>query len=449
MLFIRDRKTNIKKSIFELIAENTLNIYVCGPTLYRKPHIGNFRSVIFVDYIVNLMHALNIKTKIYSSITDIGHCEDEYGIGDDKVMNTANKLTIKYYNVVHKYFMYYMSILSVLNINRQINYIAASSIIEEYISHIDIGLKKDILYFDEDKNIRVKQNFINKNSNEMIFSGSRLKEFVVWKHDKNGIAKYKDNIGNPGWHIECFCIINKYFKNSNNNFKVDIHIGGIDLLDIHNNAEIIHSKIVDNEYNLSKCWLAIGTIKKDGKKLSKSDNNVIYLDEFVEKYNVSILKIIIFNANIESDIDINCNTIKYAENIYNSAIDKIANIIFKNFENPNINFNNIMFKIRNSAMQISLDINSKFNTRHLLNNIVNVKSITDLYYAYLYDSLLNTQIFASIESRQKEASKFLYLQSKRIKFQSDGDYNTADLLRKQILDFSLRIIESENRFFIY
>lgn len=421
---------------------------MCGPTLYRKPHIGNFRSVIFLDYIVNLMDTFNIKTSIYSSITDIGHCEDEYGIGEDKVINTANELTVKYYDVVHKYFTYYMSILSLLNINSRTNYIAASSIISEYVDHIDLGLKKHIFYFDIDNNIRVKQGFINKNSNSMIFRGSRLKEFVVWKHDKQGISSYRGNIGNPGWHIECFCIINKYYKN-NNSFRIDMHIGGVDLLDIHNNAEIIHSKVVDSSYNLSKLWLAVGTIKKDGKKLSKSDNNVIYLDEFVNKYNVSILKIIIFNANIESDIDINLNTIKYAENIYKSTIDKIANIIFKNFANPNLNFQNIMLDINQNAKQISIDRKWKFNNRYLLNKITNIKNLQDLYYAFLYDSLLNTQIFENILNRQKEAIKFLYIQSKRIELQLCGDYNTSDLLRKQILDLGLRIIESENRFFIY
>lgn len=451
MLFIIDRRLNIKKSIFDLVENNEINIYVCGPTLYRKPHIGNFRSVIFVNFLINLFNFFNIQTNVYSSITDVGHCDDNYGTGNDKVISEANKFTLNYYDIVNNYFTYYMSIIDMLNINNNINYIAASSIMGEYFRHIDLGIKNGVFYSDSENNIRVKQSFINKNINDLIFYGSRLKEFVVWKNDKRGIANYKGNIGNPGWHIECFCIINKYFKNRNK-FKVDLHIGGVDLLDIHNNAEIIHSKVENKDYNLSKFWLAIGTIKQNGRKLSKSNNNVIYVDDFIKKYNSSILKIIFFNSNIESEIDINSITINNSINLYNKIIDKIASVIYNNFDNPNYKFNQIInFIKKNASNKITnyKDLEYSLNTRNMIQTMLNIKDLKDLYISFLYDLWLNTSIFDSLINRQKDAKKFFYLQNKRIEFQNIGNYIKSDLMRKQILNSGLKIIESEKGFFIY
>lgn len=447
MLFIRDRKSNSIKNIFELVEDNVLNIYVCGPTLYRKPHIGNFRSVIFTNYIINLMKFFNVRTNVYSSITDIGQCTDNYGMGVDKIINVSNKLLTNYYDLVHEYFIYYVEMLNLLKINSSINYIAASSLLHEYSEHVNLGISKDLLYSDENYNIRIKKDFIDKNINELIFNGSRLKEFVIWKHDESGISEYNGNVGNPGWHMECFCIINKYFQ-YNRKFKVDIHIGGVDLLDIHNNAEIIHSKIVDNNYCLSKFWLSVGLITKDGFKLSKSKNNIIYVDDFMKDYNPSILKIIMFNTNIESDIDINENAIKNAKDIYYSVIDKISNLIYKNFYNPNINFDSIILFIKDKAMSINLKIEN-FDSRTIINKIININNLEDLYYAFLYDFLLSTQIFDSLIIRQKEARKLLYLQQKRIEFKKQKLYKQADSLRDKIVNFGLKLIEGDRGFFIY
>lgn len=295
-------------------------IYLCGPTVYNKVHIGNMRPIVTFDLALRGMKYLNNNIIFIHNITDI----------DDKIITQAIKEEISELSISEKYYNFYLQILKEFNVQtidimpkvtKHINDI--EKCIEKMIDNNYAYKYNDSIYFDTKKineygclsNIKVEE-LISQNQIEKHNSF----DFALWKNKtkgKNWSASF--GIGRPGWHTECATFIDKY----TNHQTLKIHGGGIDLKFPHHENENAQYLAL-NDKKIADKWIHIGIINFQNQKMSKSLGNIIYADEFIQKYNeqtnsADLFRLLILSSSINSTIELN-------EEIMNSLIKKMQQI---------------------------------------------------------------------------------------------------------------------------
>ena len=232
--------------------------------------------------------------------------------------------------------------------------------------------------------------------------GIRIKSFAIWKNQEKEF--FKDS-GMPGWHIECFSIINSSFSKQENGYMLEIHAGGIDLLDIHNNCEIIHYYLENKDYMLSKIWLHIHLVLLDNKKISKRYGNIISLNEMLDKMSISAFMILMLGTSYQKNININNSSILQAQNRYKKIVKNFLHQVILLYDISNsytlLNFINeiVNTSSKNNVKIIEeTELNNNLNTVRAINMLqsIKIKNRNHINDFYTIDSVLNTQILQSI-----------------------------------------------------
>lgn len=396
--------------------DETLNVYVCGPTVYNDAHIGNVRPIIIFDILskitnMNLVH----------NITDI----------DDKIIAKAKELNIAEKEVSAKYENAYLKLLKDLNIEIPNKMPKVTENIEGMIEFIDELITKGHAY-ESNGSVYFEVNSYEKYGlfadiqldtliNEGVSEDKKhSKDFALWKATTDGIQfDSKWGKGRPGWHTECSYFIKLFFDEKG----IDIHGGGIDLKFPHHVNEMAQ---YDSYYERESdnLWLYVGHITMDNKKMSKSLGNVIYAKDFIKDYGYDVLRHLILSVNYLKPLNVNEDTIKNSI----STINKIKNSIIKVLMNyPQ------EVEIKQEIRQESLE--------HLKNNLDTPSIFTGIF--KLVDKLNNTEI----SSERKEALKqllgdlsligieykFNFDSKSIVKAKEEKDYETLDKIREGII----------------
>ena len=297
----------------------TINIYLCGPTVYDHVHIGNLRSVIVFDVLHRLLLKLGVKVNYVQNITDI----------DDKIIAKAQKEKKSEKKISEHYTKAYFVNLVRYNIlfptysPRVTNYITE---IQDFINHL---LKKgtayqkngEVFFRIEENNEygklsgqdlkKLKGNFRETN----LTNKEDNKDFVLWKKTEVGITWDSPwGKGRPGWHTECVVLIQKFF----NGKEIDIHGGGNDLLFPHHENERIQY-LAHNNSEVSNIWLHIAHINWKAEKMSKSIGNVISAKYFYQKYGTNVFRYLVLNTHHNQ-------VINFGEGLIQQAIDYVQKI---------------------------------------------------------------------------------------------------------------------------
>lgn len=305
-----------KKDIF--LNKNT-SLYLCGPTVYNSPHIGNMRPIIIFD-IINRVLSLEHNVKFAHNITDV----------DDKIIKKSKIENIEEKEISIRYEKEYLDLLNDLNILTPTYMPRVTDNINGIILFIEKLIKKGnayernaSVYFDVKSFPAYSENFniegikiIGENKDK-----KNQKDFVLWKKTDEGI-KWKSpwGEGRPGWHTECAFFVSDIFGDNG----IELHGGGIDLKFPHHINEMAQYKaITGNE--MAKAWLYIGHLNLDKEKMSKSEGNYIVAKDFINKYSSNILRSIMILTNVQKPIDFNENVSNNAEKF----INKIENSIKK------------------------------------------------------------------------------------------------------------------------
>ena len=246
-----------KKEVFTPLHEGWVGMYVCGPTVYNKVHLGNCRTFLSFDVINRYLRHLGYKVKYVRNITDAGHLTDDNS--EDKISTRARLERIEPMEVVQKYTLNFHKVLELFNmIPPDIEPTATGHIVEqiELIKKLlDKGLAYEVngsVYFDVNK-------FDSEGGNYGELSGRKIEDmiantrdldgqgekrnpqdFALWKNaSPEHIMRWPSPWGNgfPGWHLECTAMSTKYLGK-----KFDIHGGGMDLKFPHHECEIAQAK---------------------------------------------------------------------------------------------------------------------------------------------------------------------------------------------------------------
>lgn len=281
-----------KKEIFIPIKKNTINLYVCGVTVYDFCHIGHGRTFMVFDVIVRYLRLVGFRVKYIRNITDI----------DDKIIKKSieKKINIR---VLTNFMIDAMkkdfSLLDILPPDEEpriTDYINDMIIIIQQLikkKYAYLNKNGDVIFsIDSDPNYGT----LSSQSLKYLQSGLRIPinhmkknplDFILWKNTNNK-EEYSWNSpwgrGRPGWHIECTAINHVFFKDS-----IDIHGGGSDLLFPHHENEIAQSRCFNNQTKMN-FWMHTGIVSVQNQKMSKSLNNVCFLKDILKNYDGEILR---------------------------------------------------------------------------------------------------------------------------------------------------------------
>lgn len=328
MKLFNSMTSNIEE--FKPIHENQVNMYVCGPTVYNYPHIGNARPIVVFDTLKRVFMALGYQVKMVSNYTDV----------DDKIIKTAISENVSEKEISEKFIEAYNKDRLALNAMMPDVAPKVTETMDEIIAFIDLLVKKGNAYqVDGDVYFRVNsvKNY-GKLSNQQIEDlqvGARIDEnskkenpldFTLWKATEDGI-KWESpwSLGRPGWHTECVVMINEQFDGDH---VIDIHGGGMDLKFPHHENEIAQSKAA-YDTSIANYWIHNGMVNIDGIKMSKSLGNVIWAKDMIQQVGANIMRWIFLSAHYRAPLNINDKAIDSANKEYTKVVNALKQAYVK------------------------------------------------------------------------------------------------------------------------
>lgn len=284
--------------------KKTLNLFVCGPTVYDYAHLGHARTYLTFDLVVRSLRAQEYRIFYLQNITDI----------DDKIIERAEREHERPKQLAERFFKNYLEDMTALNIQSVNRYARAT----EYIAEIQDEIARLIetgaayatnngVYF-EVKRFRNYGKLSRQNLDELR-PGWRIEpdpqkkdplDFALWKfseHEPHWESPW--GTGRPGWHIEDTAIAEKVFGS----LHYDLHGGGVDLKFPHHECEIAEAESISPEKPFVKLWMHSGHLLVGGEKMSKSLNNFITIRDFLTKHSANTLRIMILSHHYRSPID--------------------------------------------------------------------------------------------------------------------------------------------------
>ena len=381
-----------KKEDFKTINPSKVGIYVCGPTVYNKVHLGNCRTFISFDLIVRFLKHIGYDVRYVRNITDVGHLEESEE--EDKILKRAKIEKLEPMEVVQKYTNNFREVLNKFNLlSPNIEPTATGHIIEqiEMIEMIiDNGYayeKNGSVYFDL-MNFTKKYKYgklSNRNLDDIINESRELfgsdekknpQDFALWKKASSShIMKWKSpwGYGFPGWHIECSAMSHKYLGK-----KFDIHGGGMDLKFPHHDCEIAQSEAAYNQ-NPATYWVHTNMLTLNGRKMSKSTENFILpenlfigeSDIFEKGYNPMVVKFLMYQAHYRNTLDLSNESLLASEKGYNKLMQSFSDIdILKPSEKGSDKYKLIVDKCYNSMLD-------DFNSPKLISHLFELSKLID------------------------------------------------------------------------
>ncbi len=322
------------------LTKREVKMYNCGPTVYDQVHIGNLRSYIFADTIRRALDLWGYRTKQVINITDVGHLVGDTDEGADKMEESAKKKGKKAQDIASEITELFFEDLDLLGIDRKrITFPRATEYIAEQIALIQSLEQKgytytisDGVYFDTQKfKDYGKLGHINLEGQQ---EGARVEEnkekksphdFALWKFSPKGEKRQQEwpspwGVGFPGWHIECTAMIFKLLGK-----QIDIHTGGIDHIPVHHNNEIAQAEAATGKRYV-QTWMHQAFITIEGKKISKSLGNTIYLHQLVDKgYSPKALRYWYLTGHYRSPMNFTWDAIEGA----NTALMRLTKFFFE------------------------------------------------------------------------------------------------------------------------
>ena len=291
-----------RKELFEPIDPDRITMYVCGPTVYNRVHIGNARPVVVFDTLFRVLQSLYPQVVYARNITDI----------DDKIMTAAAELGEDISVLSQRYAQAYFEDMEQLN-NLEPSVIPyATQHIPEMIAMNQLLIEKGHAYEADGHVLFAVQTMddygkLSGRSLDEMLAGARVEvadykryagDFVLWKPSAQTEPGWDSpwGRGRPGWHIECSVMAEKHLGET-----IDIHAGGQDLVFPHHENEIAQSCCAHDGKAMANIWMHNGFINIDGEKMSKSLGNFRLVKDLLEHFPGEVLRYVILSAHYRTE----------------------------------------------------------------------------------------------------------------------------------------------------
>ncbi len=302
-----------KKEPFETIEPGHVRMYVCGPTVYDKAHVGHAMSSVIFDVIRRYLEYKGYKVSHVMNYTDV----------EDKIIARARELGEEPLELAERYMREYDQHLRDLNVLPATVYPRASHEIDQIIEMIQGLVERGLAYaVGGDVYYRVARfkgyGKLSGRRPEDMRAGARLQvderkedpaDFALWKAAKPGEPAWDSpwGPGRPGWHIECSAMNLRYLGD-----QIDIHGGGNDLIFPHHENEIAQTEGLTGK-PFARYWVHNGMLQLAGEKMSKSLGNLITIEQFLQEHEPDVFRMLVLNSHYRGPLTFSDDVVMQAE----------------------------------------------------------------------------------------------------------------------------------------
>jgi len=437
-IFLTNNLTN-KKEKFIPKNEKKIGMYVCGPTVYDDPHIGNGRPLVIFDILFRLLKDKFESVTYVRNITDI----------DDKIIKSSKDQKISEKELTNKIISSFFEDCKYLSCEEPTYQPKATEHIDLMIKMINELINKGYAYINKEhvyfevKKFSDYGKLSNKNLNDLI-SGSRVEvsenkksseDFVLWKPSNNNEPSWDSpwGKGRPGWHLECSAMSKKFLGD-----EFDIHGGGMDLIFPHHENEIAQSRCANDTKFFAKYWIHNAFITMSNEKMAKSQGNILKIKYFRKKISGQVLRLALMSAHYKQPLDWNDKLLNDCQ----ATLDKWYRLYALNIK---------IIKVPSEILKpLYQDLNTPgyIANLHKLYEKANKGEDKDLFVsACRFIGLLNEDK-EQWESYKKNKALISENEIKdkiklRNKARENKDFNEADKIRNELFDKGV-LIEDEN-----
>src|SRR5688572_22682963 len=275
------------KRVFEPADPARVTMYVCGPTVYNRAHIGNARPAVVFDVLARLLrHVYGEDSLVYArNVTDV----------DDKIIDAARTEGVDPAVITDRFERHYVEDMGALGVREPTIAPHATDHVAEMIAMIARLIERGNAYEADGHvlfNVPSDPDYgaLGRRDREAMIAGARVEvasykkdpaDFVLWKPSPEGMISWESpwGRGRPGWHIECSAMIAAHLGET-----IDIHGGGLDLIFPHHENEIAQSRCAHGGAPLARYWVHNGFLSMAGsEKMSKSLGNVVTVEDLLAR----------------------------------------------------------------------------------------------------------------------------------------------------------------------
>lgn len=428
---------------FHPIDPNHIKMYVCGPTVYDRAHIGNARPAVVFDVLYRILKVLYKNVTYVRNITDIDDKIYKASIEKNISISELTKSTIR---------MYHEDIaeLNVLPVNiepKATDHINGMiTFIQRLLERGNAYISNDHVYFDV-SSFKSYGKLSKKNKSDLI-SGARIEvsefkrnplDFVLWKPIDNEFNFGWDSPwgkGRPGWHLECSVMSQKYLGEV-----FDIHGGGIDLVFPHHENEIAQSCAHNSNEKMANYWIHNGHLNINGIKMSKSLGNFFTVHELLEKYKGEVIRFTFLMTHYSSPMNFTFDILNQSKNILDRWYNTLRNIKINHFADIDQKVFEAVLDNMNTPKAISI-LNSRIDALNKSHNSKFAGIFVNTCRRLL--GIMQTDPndwFCEIDSDKRE-----WIEKKiqeRNEAKQQGNYQLADSIRDELKQENILIEDSK------
>jgi len=285
--------------------DKRITMYVCGPTVYGRAHIGNARPAVVFDTLSRLLryHYPQAEVIYARNVTDV----------DDKIIAAAEQEGVDPSVITERFERFYLEDMGALGVAppdiaphatqeipamvAMIAELVASGNAYEAEGHVLFSVPSDPDY-----------GALSRRDREAMVAGARVEvapykrdpaDFVLWKPSAGGMIGWDSpwGRGRPGWHIECSAMIRAHLGET-----IDIHGGGLDLIFPHHENELAQSRCAHSGTPLARYWVHNGFVDMGAEKMSKSLGNIVTPEELLKRHDGETLRLALLSAHYRSPL---------------------------------------------------------------------------------------------------------------------------------------------------
>ena len=292
------------------IQPGKVSMYVCGPTVYNEPHVGNARPIVVFDTLKKALQLQGMEVMFVSNYTDV----------DDKIIKTAIEQNVSEKEITDRYIEAYNRVRRDLHADLPDVAPRVTETMDEIISFIQKLTDRGAAYqVDGDVYFRVMSDHtygeLSHQKMEDLMVGARIDEntkkenpldFTLWKKTDQGIQWDSPwSKGRPGWHTECVVMIQDVFQKS----LIDIHGGGLDLKFPHHENEMAQCRMCSST-PLANMWVHNGMINIQNEKMSKSLGNVWWAKDLIRDHGGNVIRWMMISVHYRAPLNLSAEAIE-------------------------------------------------------------------------------------------------------------------------------------------